>query len=611
MGVILFSKTDALGDQLLATGPLLTLLERDLAARLLWIVREPNAAIGTLLPGAGRVHVDLSRPPVEEAGRVRETMQSTHSERVASRISFLALPLNPYALGELDAAFIRTILWWRNFVRALAPEVAIAGTVSLNWLDRLLVAQSGASQRIAYVGSPDEQALPPAVAAATADADQRAHPAFTHPAVIEEECREADHLARLIAAAGCECPQEGPAITLTLPANARTGVVVAPGAGDPQKIYPLPNIAAALRELSTEEPLGTITILCGPLDEAPTQELAGALEAAGLPATIARMPVDDLRPAASLLNRTRLLICNDTFWVHLAGVLRTPTVVLWGQGHAFRFLPREGNIHVLHMDMACRECSWNCCFPTRRCITDIPTETIVRSARQLLTGTPNNTVALFGHKSPLSFSTIRGALLRQAKRSEILQHRLNLLGAQLADLQGNFEAVEKDRDERGEIIEAQGKRIASLEKEVDLRLKTLTELYQQIEEQKNQRNLLKSQLVDLERNFDGAERDRIARGAVIDRQGQELSALQREFDRRLTELRNLYDTAELIKNERNLLSAQLADLRRNFDAVESDRIARGAVIEQQGRRIAELEKLVHETIADRDAWKQRTAGPQP
>ena len=99
------------------------------------------------------------------------------------------------------------------------------------------------------------------------------------------------------------------------------------------------------------------------------------------------------------------------------------------------------------------------------------------------------------------------------------------------------------------------------------------------------------------------EADRLERGRLIEQQGRKLSKLEAEFDLRLKELKKLYKTSETLKNERNLLEAQLADLKKNFAAAEADRAARGSVIEAQGRRVSELEKLVWETEQNRDYWK--------
>lgn len=118
-----------------------------------------------------------------------------------------------------------------------------------------------------------------------------------------------------------------------------------------------------------------------------------------------------------------------------------------------------------------------------------------------------------------------------------------------------------------------------------------------------ERNLLQAQLADLQNNFTATEHDRVERGQTILAQGKKLSQLEEDFDTRLQELTALYTSAEALRNDRNLLQAQLADLQQNFAAVEQDRLARGNFIEEQSRRVIELEKLVWLTEQDRDWWK--------
>ena len=198
------------------------------------------------------------------------------------------------------------------------------------------------------------------------------------------------------------------------------------------------------------------------------------------------------------------------------------------------------------------------------------------------------------------------ALIELKERSEQvprLVNERNLRQAQLANLQQNFAAAEADRIARGQVIEKQGRDQALLHQEVDLRLKELHALQTTAEALRNERNLLQAQLADLQHNFAAAEADRLARGVVIEQQGHEQARLHQEVDRRLKELHQLQSSAEALRNERNLLQAQLADLQHNFAAAEADRLARGEVIEQQGRESVELNRLVWLTEQNRDCWK--------
>ena len=121
---------------------------------------------------------------------------------------------------------------------------------------------------------------------------------------------------------------------------------------------------------------------------------------------------------------------------------------------------------------------------------------------------------------------------------------------------------------------------------------------------KNQK--LRTELTHLKQLLSQAELDRGERGKVIEQQGEKLTKIEGEFDTRLKELKALYASADTLKNERNLLQAQLADLQKNFTAVEQDRIDRGKLIETLGQRIVDLEKLVWLTEQNRDYWKSRS-----
>ncbi|QJR16491.1 class I SAM-dependent methyltransferase [Usitatibacter palustris] len=166
-------------------------------------------------------------------------------------------------------------------------------------------------------------------------------------------------------------------------------------------------------------------------------------------------------------------------------------------------------------------------------------------------------------------------------------------GAPAAD----FSFVEADRVARGHVIENQGQRISQLEAEVHQRLGELNVLHDEAEALRNERNLVSAQKDDLQRNFDFVEADRIARGNVIEQQGQRISTLEGEVHRRLEELTSretqaaaLRAQVEALKSERSALEGQKADTQRNFDLVEADRRTRGSMIEQQALRIAELER---------------------
>lgn len=341
---------------------------------------------------------------------------------------------------------------------------------------------------------------------------------------------------------------------------------------------------------------------------------------------------------AALAAQAKLYFGNDTGALHAAAALGVPVIAIYGGGTWPRFAPASDKSRAIVAPLKCFGCEWTCHFGDAPCLTQIPASRVMRVVRGALrspltnsrvvtvdaasefsavewagrveTGQYNGTKKrLLGGKAFTDVVQIVRASIVNAEQLEIAQHARNLAAAQLQDLRSQFTALEQDYTARGALIEEQGVKISRLEGEFDSRLKELTQLYATCEALKNERNLLRSQLDDLQRNFNAVEADHVARGKVIEQQGQQLSAYEAEIHQRLAELKALYPQLELCKNERDLLAAQLADLRSNFNAVEADRIARGKVIEQQGQRVSELEKLVWLTEQDRDRWRRAATPP--
>ncbi len=134
-------------------------------------------------------------------------------------------------------------------------------------------------------------------------------------------------------------------------------------------------------------------------------------------------------------------------------------------------------------------------------------------------------------------------------------------------------------------------------------------------------DLLRSQLDELSRNSTSA-------GEAKDWEIELLRSQLEEMQRELTAACEEKDKAA---NRANMAEAQLADLEKNFTALESDYNERGTVIENQGKKAAELEATIHGqlekmnqlysqveelkksvwlTEQDRDAWKTRAEGEE-
>lgn len=71
----------------------------------------------------------------------------------------------------------------------------------------------------------------------------------------------------------------------------------------------------------------------------------------------------DLRILASLLERFNLFICNDSAPLHIASVMKTPVVAIFGPSKSKETCP-YGNIHrVVEKDFPCRyTCDEDACL---------------------------------------------------------------------------------------------------------------------------------------------------------------------------------------------------------------------------------------------------------
>jgi 2-polyprenyl-3-methyl-5-hydroxy-6-metoxy-1,4-benzoquinol methylase len=109
-----------------------------------------------------------------------------------------------------------------------------------------------------------------------------------------------------------------------------------------------------------------------------------------------------------------------------------------------------------------------------------------------------------------------------------------------------------------------------------------------------ERNLLQSQLAELQQKYEAAEEDRVARGAVIEQQGQVVSGLEANIDAQLKEFAALLERTNALQHERNLLQSQLAELQQKYEAAEEDRVVLGKLVDEQVRQLGKIPKLESE-----------------
>lgn len=371
---ILVSKPDALGDQVLATGFIQALRRRWPEARIVWHVREGMEVIATLVTDTEVFVPDLSASAEQEAERLwRDTR---------APLVLLPYPIHPFVDWTPDLP--KRFAWWARFLAAATWDLAVAPVVNRTGLTDFTITASGATRRIAFA---ENGACQPMIEAAFAHVPGQ-RPSFTDEVPSSLHDSEGQQLERMLARVAPECRLETPVLVLTPAAHAEaqrllgaatSPVLIAPGVGqNTQRAWPIVQLLRLASELRAEG--HDIRWIEGPQDAAFFE---------GFPAdeSAARFRLDAKRPdvLAALLRSARLLVCNDTAYVHLAAALDLPTVAVFGAGQGGRFAPRFGRVSVVQGDPVCRNCQWQCAFPRHLCIQDVPYDVVRRAVATQLT----------------------------------------------------------------------------------------------------------------------------------------------------------------------------------------------------------------------------------
>jgi ADP-heptose:LPS heptosyltransferase len=104
----------------------------------------------------------------------------------------------------------------------------------------------------------------------------------------------------------------------------------------------------------------------------------------------------DLPALAALLEELDLVITGDTGPMHLASVMGTPVVALFGPSNPARYGPHASLERILRVDLPCSPCG-QVRLPPERCRGHVPecldrilVEDVVAAAREVLDGTTGN-----------------------------------------------------------------------------------------------------------------------------------------------------------------------------------------------------------------------------
>lgn len=169
-----------------------------------------------------------------------------------------------------------------------------------------------------------------------------------------------------------------------LPIAKRYGIGVAPFAAHEGKIYPLDKMEEVVFQLSHY----TKVFLFGGGDE--ERRLMESWEKK-YPNVVSVVGVfENIYSEANLINTLQLIITMDSGNMHLASLVGTPVISLWGATHPLGgFLGWGQDIdNVIQKDMPCRPCSTygskTCRFKDYRCFLSILPEEIVDRALTLM-----------------------------------------------------------------------------------------------------------------------------------------------------------------------------------------------------------------------------------
>jgi lipopolysaccharide heptosyltransferase II len=178
--------------------------------------------------------------------------------------------------------------------------------------------------------------------------------------------REARSALRVIAAAGVDL--------------SRPWIVVHPGATAPSRRYPPECYARACASIASDYPDYQI-LVTGSAREA---QIVRTVAASSGPTTHAIAGMLNLGELASVIQRAKLLISNNTGPAHLAAAVGTPVVDLYALTNP-QHVPWKVPSRVLYHDVPCRFCYRSVCTQQHHaCLKLVSPERVSVAARELL-----------------------------------------------------------------------------------------------------------------------------------------------------------------------------------------------------------------------------------
>lgn len=154
-------------------------------------------------------------------------------------------------------------------------------------------------------------------------------------------------------------------------------LVFFPGAQSPARIYPF--YVDAFREICGEENY-TVVAVGSEKDSELAENILRKLSSHA----INLCGRTNLRQTAALLRRARLGIGAETGSAHMACAVGTRNVVILGGGHYGRFMPYSALTTAVCLPLECYGCNWRCVYPKVHCVHDIAPEVVAAAVRRAL-----------------------------------------------------------------------------------------------------------------------------------------------------------------------------------------------------------------------------------
>lgn len=335
----LIIRTSALGDVVHALPVLAALRRHHPDSRIGWVVEE---GLAPLLAG---------HPQLDELFPVR---------------------LRPWRKEPFTARTRREIIAFRRAVRAFRADVAI--DLMGNHKAGALAFVSGARRRLG---------------AQQADRREPSSSFWIDQPVAARGVHAVDRALSLLAGLGlpAEAPDFGaerllPAASATLAPAAEPFVLLHPGAGWGNKIYPPERWAAVVAQIHRECGLQTLVSLSpNPAERALAERIVAA--SAGAAATLEG---GDLPTLVAQLRRARLVLGGDTGPLHLAHALGRPVLMTLGPTDPDRHGPYGAPNRAVAVRLPCSFCYRR--FPTAKaCLLELRPERVARRALEVLAET--------------------------------------------------------------------------------------------------------------------------------------------------------------------------------------------------------------------------------